>query len=517
MDFIKATPNGLSCKGEPILLRGFGLGGWFLPEGYMWKLYTKCDRPRRMEKMIEELCGKTYADYFWHQYFERYITEKDIELIAGEGFNSIRLPLNARLLCDRDNSELIFIKETIERIDQLIDWCKKYNIYVILDMHGASGGQTGQNIDDSENDEPGLFIEVKYQEELAAIWVKLAERYVNEEVVAGYDLINEPLPNWFSQYNHMVLPLYRKLIKEIRKVDQNHLIILEGVHWATDFCIFQEFTKEEAQDNIMLQFHKYWSNPDKESLESFTDTAKRLKVPLYMGEGGENNCEWYTTMFPLYERLNISWSFWSYKKMDCDNSPITFSVPAGWNELMDWIEGKKNLDTTRAKEIFNQFLACISLRKVNRNVFCALKRQVPVNIPCEAYDDFTIRSIRIPGVILRMTDPVTLLFKNGKSGEVDYKRYGGEEQPENETICIQLTAGDLVGYEFISKQPIVTAFVTASGCGTLRIQIDDEIIKYTVGICKTYTAIFRCDTDSKKKINLICEKGRIRLDRIKLE
>ena len=40
---------------KPILLRGFGLGGWLLPEGYMWKVHEACDRPRRMEKLILDL------------------------------------------------------------------------------------------------------------------------------------------------------------------------------------------------------------------------------------------------------------------------------------------------------------------------------------------------------------------------------------------------------------------------------------------------------------------------------
>ena len=36
-----------------ILLRGFGLGGWLLPEGYMWQMEGEYDRPRRIERLIE--------------------------------------------------------------------------------------------------------------------------------------------------------------------------------------------------------------------------------------------------------------------------------------------------------------------------------------------------------------------------------------------------------------------------------------------------------------------------------
>ena len=36
-----------------------------------------------------------------------------------------------------------------EILDEVIGWCKEAGIYVILDMHDAPGGQTGDNIDDS--------------------------------------------------------------------------------------------------------------------------------------------------------------------------------------------------------------------------------------------------------------------------------------------------------------------------------------------------------------------------------
>ena len=141
-------------------------------------------------------------------------------------------------------------------MDQCIQWCKEEGIYVILDMHAAFGGQTGQNIDDSEDDKPRLFIDIYNQELLIQAWELLACRYKDEPAVAGYDLLNEPLPKWQSQYNEMLLPLYRRMIQAIRNIDEKHIIILEGLHWATDFSVFREFTKAEAEDTIMLQFHK---------------------------------------------------------------------------------------------------------------------------------------------------------------------------------------------------------------------------------------------------------------------
>ncbi len=516
MDFIKSTKKGLVCGNKAILLRGFGLGGWLLPEGYMWKLYSKCDRPRRMEEMIRNLCGLEYANNFWNQYYDLYIREKDIAFIAKEGFNSVRLPLNARHLCHKQKEKLELDADTLSRIDQLIGWCKKYGIYVILDMHGAPGGQTGQNIDDSENDEPELFMNQIYRDELMEVWKLLAHRYKEEVAVAGYDLLNEPLPNWSNQYNDLVLPLYRDLIREIREIDKEHMIILEGVHWATDFSVLEDFTIEEAKDNILLQFHKYWNNPDKESLQEFMKVSDRLQVPLFMGEGGENNIDWYTTAFPLYEKLNISWSFWSYKKMECSNSPITFDIPFGWDELIDFLDGKKALSNARAKEIFDNFLLCINNDRINQEVICGLKRQVPLTIPCEAYEDYRVNTLREDGANVRLSDPVTLLFANGKTGDVDYRGQGGAKQPEEENIVVKLSERENLSFWFLPVNPQICVTVKAGGDGILGIRIGDQESLHNISETGNYISEFACKTGGKQSIYLTCYEGVIWVDTLEL-
>jgi aryl-phospho-beta-D-glucosidase BglC (GH1 family) len=83
--------------GEKVILRGFGLGCWLLPEGYMWGI-RKLDRPRQFEKAIEDLIGKEKAAEFWRRYHENYVTEDDIRVMKSWGVNSVRIPLLASML-----------------------------------------------------------------------------------------------------------------------------------------------------------------------------------------------------------------------------------------------------------------------------------------------------------------------------------------------------------------------------------------------------------------------------------
>ncbi len=179
--------------GNKVLLRGVGLGNWLLPEGYMWKFGQAGDRPRTIEKLVSDLIGPEKADEFWLAFRENYITEADIARIAQLGFNSVRPALNARRFLT-EGEDPTYVDEGFELLDNLVGWCRKHGIYVIIDMHGAPGGQTGANIDDSPNDEPGLFMDPRNQDLLIDLWVKIAERYKDEPTVAAYDLLNEPLP-----------------------------------------------------------------------------------------------------------------------------------------------------------------------------------------------------------------------------------------------------------------------------------------------------------------------------------
>ena len=543
MIFLEAK-NGKFYIGQlPILLRGFGLGGWLLPEGYMWGLYDKCDRPRRMERMIEALCGIDYAKQFWQRYYKTYITKADIKLIAENGFNSVRLPINARHLYFLENGQMSFNSETIALIDEMISWCKQYEIYVVLDMHGAPGGQTGANIDDCLEDLPSLFMNKEYEDELVELWGMLAKRYKDEPAIAGYDLLNEPLPNWFNQYNHMLMPLYEKLIKKIRAVDSKHLIILEGLHWATDFSVFDQLSAADVKDGIALEFHKYWSNPDIESITVYIQASQRLNIPLFMGESGENNLEWYATMFPLLERMAISWSFWSYKKMDCINSPITFDRPNNWDRIEMWAEQNdgflkgsgeiigNQLETFEAQAIFEDFLLKIAQPKEVKSVINALIRKAPVVIPAEAYDDFQVREgkVRCTGADLRRTEPIDIIFENGKIGEVDYKRNNGADQPLEENLLVVLHQGETVSYGFCADTEFVEIKVTLkfensgeltnisnnTASNIMRVTIEDQIERYVIDQAGSYT--FKFDQTVKStyhQLIISCESGKLLLDDI---
>src|ERR1700694_623154 len=203
--------------GEQLILRGVGLGNWLLPEGYMWKFeHPMTQSPREIEALVVDLVGLNLAADFWERFRTTFITEDDIARIRAEGMNHVRLPINSRVVMD-DAGELI--EAGLELIDRAIAWCRKHQLWVVLDLHGAPGGQTGTNIDDSPHHAPELFTDDGYRSLTIKLWRALARRYCDETVVAAYDLLTEPLPNAYQDlYAGRLRDLYRELTAAIREV-----------------------------------------------------------------------------------------------------------------------------------------------------------------------------------------------------------------------------------------------------------------------------------------------------------
>jgi hypothetical protein len=471
----------VDARNEPLLLRGVGLGNWLLPEGYMWKFEPPGPQsPRQIEALFIDLVGPERAARFWTDFRERFITEPDIERIAAEGMNHVRLPINSRVVMDDDGA---LIPSGFELIDRLIGWCRDHGLWVVLDLHGAPGGQTGTNIDDSPNSKPELFVERRYQDQTVALWVTLARRYRDEPVVAAYDLLNEPLPDGYgARYAGELIALYRRLTAAIREVDPHHVIVYEGTHWATDWSIFTEVWDA----NSMLQFHKYWSPPDRPSITPFLATAGDLGLPVYMGEGGENNLGWLQTAFQLYEDHGISWNFWPWKKVDTRTSPCSVDPPDGWSELVGYAAGvapKPSADDAWA--ILTNLLEAIELSRCTYQpeVVSAILRRAPLRIPAVGFgflgpgrSYLTSAAFALEG--FRSDDLVTIRDAHGAAPRtLNFDYTEGVRNSSADELVVCLSPGDWVAYEVnvlrATKLAIVIAAIPTGEC-KIGVSIDGE-------------------------------------------
>lgn len=323
-------------NGTPILLRGINIGNWLVPEGYMFK-FTHTNSPQRINELLMQLLGPEETKKFWKQYRENYITKEDIAFIKKIGLNSIRIPFNYRLFVSEDH-DTRFAGPGFDLLDRVIQWCREENLYVVLDMHCAPGGQTGDNIDDSYG-YPFLFESEEAQQLTINLWKEIARRYANETIVIGYDLLNEPIATYFdaSKFNPKLEPLYKRIVAAIREVDTNHIVFLGGAQWNNNFSVFgPPFDKKSV-----YTYHKYWCDTTQAMVQEYADFSKKYNVPIWMGESGENTNQWIDAWRRLNERNNFGWCFWPYKKMDATSSIVSIKRTAEWDSIIAYAKAPR--------------------------------------------------------------------------------------------------------------------------------------------------------------------------------
>ncbi len=319
----------ITPDGQALLLQGINLGNWMVPEGYMFK-FEKAVAPWQIRQIVAELVGPAEASAFWEQYYDAYITREDLHYIKSIGLNSVRVPFNYKLFTPEDYPD-VWIGPGFDLLDRVIGWSKEEGLYVILDMHAAPCGQTGENIDDGIG-YPWLFESEACQERTAGVWRRIAERYRDEPTVIGYDLLNEPIPHFsgYEKLNERLEPLFRRITAAIREVDRNHLVFLGGAQWNSNFKVFGP----PFDDKAVYTFHKYWTDPTAEVIQEYVAFRDQYNVPIWMGESGENTNEWIAAFTETLEQNNIGWCYWPYKKMDAESSIRTFDRPVYWDEIV---------------------------------------------------------------------------------------------------------------------------------------------------------------------------------------
>ena len=172
-----------------VFLRGINLGGWLMMEGYI--LYGKNIPEKFFKREMAKSYGKKEADNFTEAFRSSFITESDFKRISGLGLNCLRIPFNFRLIED-EKSPFRYNEKGIELLEKMLGWCEKYNIYCILDMHAAPGCQNMDWHSDSGG-ESYLWSKKIYQRRFFRLWEFLADRFKNRSIIAGYNVLNEPV------------------------------------------------------------------------------------------------------------------------------------------------------------------------------------------------------------------------------------------------------------------------------------------------------------------------------------
>ena len=399
-----------------VILRGMNLGGWMLQEPYLFQFTGAADSQHEFKEKLVEFIGQENTDNFYNAWYENFITQGDVDSLASHGYNSIRLPMHYDLFTlpiqdEPVSGENTWIDLGFSMVDNLLDWCESNNMYLILDLHAAPGGQGfGSDINDYNPNLPSLWESEENKNKTIALWGKLAERYSDEPWIGGYDLLNET--HWDLAENEL-RNFYIDVTNEIRQYDQNHIIFIEGNGYANDFSGLTP----PWDDKMVYSFHKYWSFND--SLDWVTWMRNEYGVPLWMGEGGENSNQWFTEAIKLFEENYIGWAFWPWKKLESISAPYAIPTNSNYQSLINYFRGESSAPSIENAVSGLMQLAedsHISNNRFQKDVVDAMIRQVNSNETLPFIDQNTI-----PGVLYASDYDLGLM--NYAYSDSDYATY----------------------------------------------------------------------------------------------
>jgi aryl-phospho-beta-D-glucosidase BglC (GH1 family) len=396
-DFLRTNGKAIvNESGDTVLLRGMGLGGWMLQEGYMMQTSGFANAQYQLRGKIEELIGEADTDLFYERWRANHVRKVDIDSLKAWGFNSVRLPMHYNLFTLPVEEEPVsgqhtWLETGFALTDSLITWCKQNQMYVVLDLHAAPGGQGyDQGISDYDPSKPSLWESQDNRDKTVALWKKLAERYVDEAAVAGYDLINET--NWNMSGNSPLRDLLYEITDSIRSVDDRHILFVEGNWFANDFTGLTP----PWDNNMVYAPHKYWSINDQKSIQWVLTMRDQYNVPLYFGECGENSNVWFRDAVRLFEDHGIGWAWWPMKKIESIAGPLSVPKSAQYQVLLDYWEGNGSAPSAAyARD------ALMAMADAHRMENCVYQKDVIDALFRQVYSDeavpYAIQDI--PGVV----------------------------------------------------------------------------------------------------------------------
>ena len=321
----------VDADGNAVALRGTNFGGWLVQEG--WMCPTEQTDTLSTDMTLYSRFGKERAEELISAYQDSWITEGDFKTVKELGLNVVRVPFTYMNVYHHlsDEGELLHPDEftlredPFERLDFALEMCKKYGLYLILDMHGAVGSQNGSDHsgDTSRtNLYAGTELGEAYREKTAELWALVAEHFAGESNVAGYDLLNEPTrASGATQWDY-----YDVLYKAVREADPDHMIFIEAT-WEPNNLPSPE---DYGWENVVYEYHHYNWDYNDQSNKSFYTFKKLLgnthKVPSLIGEFNawgdsrrstgkrdQTDLEANAGVLEFYNGEGWHWTTWTYK------------------------------------------------------------------------------------------------------------------------------------------------------------------------------------------------------------
>lgn len=343
--------NFVDSAGKQLQLRGVNFGGWLVEEIWMTPVqreapegsgFSEVKDHKSLWGTIEKRLGRDAMVRVRQAWRENWITEADFKRVKDLGLNHVRVPFLYHLI-DEPNG--------MDWLKKAVRWAKQNGLYVVLDMHGVPGGQSGEH-HTGEEGQNKLWSEVENIAKTEQYWKRIAREFRNEPVVAAYDLINEPMgaPN-----AAMLAVVYHRLITAIRTVDKNKPVIIDDGYKGFETTPHANIGGW-TQTAYSLHFYHFDAKAPEDHPKKLREGLPKIKelqgyrnAPLYIGEFNlepHGNPEVLKEYLGELDKANLNWALWTFKTI-ASGGPMgqwgIFSAPGPVDPLNPFADSEEQM------------------------------------------------------------------------------------------------------------------------------------------------------------------------------
>eukprot|EP00928_Gymnodinium_smaydae_P023109 TRINITY_DN19194_c0_g1_i1.p1 TRINITY_DN19194_c0_g1~~TRINITY_DN19194_c0_g1_i1.p1 ORF type:complete len:642 (+),score=75.47 TRINITY_DN19194_c0_g1_i1:58-1983(+) len=293
--------------------RGVNLGGWLLlepgPSGPLFPKYKKeCKKQLNCEWSLMLELRKRNELQALARHRETFYKRKDFEAIREAGLNAVRLPFGYWVVLGPGAGEP-YVGPAIEYIDRAVAWAEELGLQILLDLHGAPGGESGDPPCGHQMSPEGSWKwrQWRFDESLDALKI-LAERYRNREAVTGIAVCNEPSS---AVPARKLCEFYDLAVRTIREAGMREdKVAVTLPCFKRDLPEFAEVWKAVSHgkhNNICFDLHHYYCFGSKADARTLAQqlrlvefrASELLRYPTVIGE-------WSLALGHTSGRVNLS-------------------------------------------------------------------------------------------------------------------------------------------------------------------------------------------------------------------
>jgi len=327
--------------------RGVSLGGWLLLEpGTAHALFDKYRGENGRKLLCEwdlmKVMRKRGALAELTAHRETCISKRDFEKIRDMGLNAVRVPFGYWIVIGKTCRDP-YHGEGWEYLDRAVQWAEECGLKVLLDLHGAPGGESGEAPCGRQQAKGAWkWDNWRFNASLKALRL-VAQRYQSSPAVTGIAVCNEPSPKVPMD---ALCSFYKRAVEVVRKAGmpaEDVTVVLPVFQRSFEPFVqnWDTLVGESSREGICFEVHWYhcfendWHGRTfAEHLRAVQEHAHELRrFPIVVGEWslalgcgayhGRHSREEMRALFAhaqlaAYQEASHGWFFWNW----CDHHSI---------------------------------------------------------------------------------------------------------------------------------------------------------------------------------------------------